>query len=176
MKKLLFALLLVSLTTVFSCTKNNLEADFTVTDTENFTIPPNSILTLPSILTPAFPTSTWQGDFTNNNTDKNHIKELKLKTLTLSITNPPNKTFGFIKNIEIYIQAKNLPDTKIAYIENNSPNSGSVLNMNVVDVDISAYAKADSFTLRVESTPQQTNTDNVDVKADMSFAVKANVL
>jgi hypothetical protein len=176
MKKNLFLILIFGIVILSSCKKNSLDANFNVNDSENFQIPPNSVLSLPPILTPPFATSTWQGDFSNNNTDKNHIKQLKLKKLILTITNPSGKTFGFIKSIDIYIEANNLPDTKIAYIDNNSTNSGSVINMNCVDVDISSYAKADNFTLKIISTPQQSNTDYVDVRADMTFNVIASVL
>jgi hypothetical protein len=176
MKKNLFLVFILGLSILSACKKNSLDANFNVTDSENFTIPPNSILSLPPIITPPFATSTWQGDFSNNNTDRNHIKQLKLKTLTLTITNPPGKTFGFIKSIDIYIQSSNLPDTKIAYIDNNPTTAGQVIHMNCIDVDISAYAKADNFSLKVSSTPQQSNTDNVDVRADMSFNVVASVL
>jgi hypothetical protein len=176
MKKSHFLILFVCVGLMAGCAKSTLDANFNVKDSENFTIPPNSLLSLPPILTPPFATSSWQGDFSNNNTDKAHLKSLKLKSLLLTITNPPGKTFGFIKSIDIYIQAPNLADTKIAFIDNNPSNAGSTINMNVVDVDIAAYAKSDHFTLKVVSTPQATNTDNVDVKADMSFNVIASVL
>lgn len=169
-------LLLFCLSIAFGCTKNSLDANFTVTDSENFTIPPNSILTLPPIITPPFSTSSWQGTYSNNNTDKNHIKSLKLKSLTLTITSPSGKTFGFLKSIDIYIQAPNLADTKIATIDNIPSNIGGTLNMNTIDVDLSPYAKSDNFTLQVNSTPQSTNTDNVNVRSDAVFNVTASVL
>ena len=101
---------------------------------------------------------------------------MKLSSLTLTITNPSGKTFGFIKSIQIYIQAPGLPNTEIAHINDNPTTAGSTISLTPDNVDISSYAKADNFTLDVESTVQQNNGDNVDVRADMTFNVTAAVL
>jgi len=176
MKKSLFIVLILGVLISEGCKKNPLDVNFTVTDSEQFTIPPNSSLGLLSIITPAFSTNSWSGTYSTNNTDKNHLKSLKLKSLTLTITAPSGKTFGFLKSIDIYIQGANQPDTKIASIDNIPANAGSTLTLNTEDVDLSPYAKGDSFTLKVDSTPQSSNTDNVDVTSNEVFDVTASVL
>jgi len=176
MKRNLFFLGLLTIAIFAGCNKNALDANFTVTDTETFTIPPTSGISLLPIITPPFSTNSWSGTYSTNKTDKDHLKSLKLKSLTLTITNPPGKGFGFLKSIDIYIQAPNQPDTKIATIDNIPANAGGTLTLNTLDVDLTPYAKADNFTLKINSTPQSSNPDNVDVKSDAVFDVTASVL
>jgi hypothetical protein len=177
MKKI--SLAIMSLFLIFSiggCKKGELgTVSFDQSQSVDFVIPHNSVLALPNIITPAVSTN-WSANFSNHNTDKDHLRELKLKTLTLNITGPAGKTWGFMKSIDIYIQADGLSETKIAYNEDIPDNSGQSISLNTVDVDLTPYAKKDNFTLRVQSTTRELNPDDVDVRADMVFGVTANLL
>ena len=177
-KRILLLFILCLSISLLGCKKSGLTTSFDVSDTENFTIPPNAapISLLPSLFTPPFATSSWQGTYSNNNTDKNHIQKCTLKSLSLTITSPQGKTFGFVQSIKIYIQSPNLPDVEVAHIDNNPTTAGSTINLTPDDIDLSAYAKSDSFTLRVETTTQQNNPDNVDVQSNMTLHIVANVL
>ena len=161
------------------CKKGGPTVSFDVNDTETFTIPPNAtpFSILDPIFTPPFNTTSWENQYSINNTDKNHIKSCTLTNLTLTITSPQGQTFGFVQKIHIYIQATNLPQVEVAYIDNNPTTAGSTITL-IPDnnVDLSAYAKADSFTLGIKTTTQQSNPNNVDVQSNMTLHIVANVL
>jgi len=175
LKKPLFIAVLIVFASITSC-KKALTVNFNVSDTETFTIPPNSVLNLPPIISPPISSNNWSGTFQNNNTDKNHVQGCKLTNLRLTITNPQGKSFGFVKSIHIYIQSTNLPDEEIAYIDNIPTTAGSTITLTTDNVDLTSYVKADSFTLNIQTTLQENNSDNVDVTASMTFNVTAAVL
>ena len=174
-KKSIFIVAVIFLAAFSSC-KKGLTVNFDVKDSEEFTIPPNSILTLPPIITPPVSTNNWSGSYSNNNTDKNHVQSCKLTNLTLTIKSPQGKTFGFVKSIHVYIQSSNLPTTEIAYIDNNPTTAGGTITLIPDDVDLTSFVKADSFTLSIQTTLQENNGDNVDVQSDMTLHVVASVL
>lgn len=177
-KNPVFLVIICLLIALLGCKKGALTTSFDVSDTENFTIPPSTgtIGLLQPILTPSFSTDSWQGSYSNNNTDKNHIQSCKLTNLTLTVTGPQGQTFGFVQSIHIYIQSPNLPNVEVAYIDNNPTSAGPTITLTPDNVDLSAYAKADSFTLSVQTTTQQNNTNSVDVQSNMTLHIVANVL
>ena len=178
-KKLLFLFILCISVSLLDCKKGGLTVNFDVNTSENFTIPPNAatIGILQPIFTPPFNTTSWENKYSINNTDKNHIQSCKLTNLTLTITGPQGQTFGFVQSLHIFIQAPNLPEVEVAYIDNNPTSAGSTITLTPDNnVDLSAYAKADSFTLGIETTTQQSNVNSVAVQADMTLHVVANVL
>lgn len=164
---------------LIGCKKGGPTVAFNVSDSENFTIPanPTAISILSPVFTPPFNTTSWENQYSINNTDKNHIKSCNLTDLTLTITSPSGQTFGFVKSIHIFIQATNLPQVEVAYIDNNPTTAGTTITL-IPDnnVDLSAYAKADSFTLGVETTTQQSTVNDVNVQANMTLHIVANVL
>lgn len=141
----------------------------------SFQIPPNTILDIPAILTPGISTD-WTADFQNNDTNKDKIRNMKLSALKLIINNPPGKTFNFLKDMDIYITADGLQETLIAYKHGIPETVGQSLDLDVVDTDIAPYAKKDNFQLRVSLKPDDYNSDYVDVTAQMTFKITADVI
>jgi hypothetical protein len=164
------------LSVITSCKKSNPgSVNFTLYSEAKMTIPPNSALDIISIVTPGV-TEDWSGDFSNNNTNKDRITAMKLKDLTLVITNPPGKTFKFLQDIDIYIQAEGLQETEIAYAHSIPSTVGQTLALTPMDVDLSPYAKKDAFKLRLSVKPAQYNTDYVDITSQMHFNVTADII
>ena len=177
-KNPIFLFILCLSISFLGCKKGGPTVSFDVNDTENFTIPPSptTIGILQPIFTPPFNTTSWENQYSINNTDKNHIKSCNLTSITLTITGPQGQTFGFVQSIHIYIQATNLPQVEVAYIDNNPTSAGTTITLIPDNVDLSAYAKADSFTLGFKTTTQQSNANSVDVQSNMTFHIVANVL
>lgn len=166
----LFAMLMFSI----SCTKENLTVNLDIAQQENFEIPASSLLDVLTVVMPV--TTNWEQQFKNYNTSKDQLKELKLKTLSLNVTAPSGKTLRFLKDIEIYIVADGLVEKKIAFKENISDNIGQTLELDVVNTDLTPYAKKNEFKLRVRSTQDEVNPDRVSVRADMIFAAVAYLI
>ena len=176
MKRFLVIALLTSTFFLGACKKSEIGLiSFDVSNKASFQLPPNSILDLPPIITPPI-NGNWQSSFGNNNADVNKIQNLKLKSITLNITSPAGKGWGYMENIDMYISADGLAETEIAFIHGIPVTQGPSLDLNPVDVDLQAYAKKDNFSLRIASKARQTNSDYINVDANMVFKVTANVL
>ena len=168
------SLILLCIVCLFSC-KKDLNVAFNVSQSTTFTIPPSSPLSILNLVSPAVSTN-WDQDFTNNNANVNKIVSMNLTNLQLTITSPSGQTFGFLQSISIYLSAPGLSKVEIAQLNPVPSNSGSVIALNVDNVDLSAYAKQSSFTLSFSTTTNQSTTTEIDMRADMVFHIVANPL
>jgi hypothetical protein len=177
MKMMKNALMLLVLVALFGgCKKDPGEVTFNVTSEENFIVEGSgSIISLLEVVTPGV-TTNWEGDFANNDTRKDQIRDMRLRELVLNITAPAGETFEFLENIHIFIEADGLQKTEIAYKDNIPTNIGQTLTLDTKDVDISPYARKDVFKLRIQAKQRSVNADDVHIRADMTFKVTANVL
>lgn len=176
MKKFSFLSLFLLALAFTSCEKDKIgDVHFNVYPTQEFTIPPNTILDIPAIVIPSVSTN-WSSEYENNNTNKDRLKEMKLQSFKLVIKDPPGKTFKFIKDIDIFITADGLQETKIAYLHDIDDNVGQTLDLNPVDVNLVEYAKSDSFNIRVKVNPDEYNADYVKTESQLNFLITANVL
>ncbi|MGZ5281589.1 MAG: hypothetical protein ACXWEY_04855 [Bacteroidia bacterium] len=169
-------MLLVLLGLFGGCKKEPGEVTFNVKSESNFIVEGSgSILSLLEVVTPGVSTN-WEGDFANHNTNKEQLRDMRLRNLVLNITAPAGETFEFLENIHIYIEADGLQETEIAYRDNIPTNIGQTLELQTKDVDISPYAKKDAFKLRIKAKQRSVNPDDVHIRANMTFQVTANVL
>jgi hypothetical protein len=172
--KISFLLALIILTN--SCKKSEPgTVSFTLYSEVQLQVPPNSTLDLIPILTPGI-TEDWSGDFSNNNTNKDKIREMKLNDMTMVIQSPPGKTFKFLKDIDIYIEADGLQETEIAFAHDIPSTAGQTLTLTPMDVDLAPYAKKESFKLRLSVKPAEYNTDYVNILTQMHFGVTADII
>lgn len=175
MKKLiLVAFIAISLA---GCKKGDLGVvTFDVTQDGTFEYPPNNgILDLLEITTPAI-SSSWKGQFENNNTDANNLEEMKLKTATLTITEPGGQTWKFLKSMEVWIEADGLQKTKIAYNDNIDENIGQTLSLTPIDVDLKPFAQKDQFQLTIKTQARETTSQTIKGNIEMVFKVTADVI
>ncbi len=177
MKLLKNTLMLLVIVAVFGgCKKDPGEVTFNVKSQENFVVQGSgSILSLLEVVTPGV-TTNWEGDFANNNSRKDQLRDMRLRELVMKITAPAGETFDFLENIRIFIQAEGLQKTEIAYKDNIPTTIGQRLELETKDVDISPYARKDVFKLIVQAKQRKVNPDDVHMRADMTFKVTANVL
>lgn len=143
------------------------EASFSV----NSGLPINSPFEVP---TPDVTTNSTT-EFENNNTKADLVKDVKLKELKLSITNPADKTFSFLKEIHIYISTNDTDEIELAYLTNINSTAKS-LDLICTSAKLDKYVKATSYKLRTKITTKETLTQKVDLKANMKFRVTADPL
>jgi hypothetical protein len=127
-----------------------------------------------NIYTPNITTSS-ESTFESNDTRKDLIESITLKTMTMTISDPSGDDFSFLKSIEIYISADGLSDTKIASKDNIS-NTTTVLNLETSTADIKEYIKKDSFKLKVTTTTDEVLTHNYTIDIHSVFFVDAKIL
>lgn len=164
----LFLALLVS-----SCNAIDDLLTFTISNEATITIQSSSPINLPfEFITPNVTTNS-SAAFENNDTRANLVKDVKLKSLKITIENPEGKTFTFLKSIHLYISIPNSEEIELAY-QDNINSSSNVLDLICTDKRLDEYIKADSYKIRTQITTKETFTQDIDVKAEIKFRVTAD--
>lgn len=146
---------------------------FDISNQVSIKIENSSPINLPyEIITPDVTTNS-SAEFENNNTNAGLVKDVKLKSLKLSIESPQEKTFTFLKSIHIYISTADSDEIELAYQENIN-SSSNTLDLICTDKKLDQYIKADNFKLRTQVTMKETVTQDVIINADMKFRVTAD--
>jgi hypothetical protein len=149
---------------------------FDIDFTSSVTIPSSSGINLPlDILTPDIETNS-ESTFAVNNTQKELIEEITLKTMDLEIQSPGGADFKFLKSIEIYLNATDLPEIRIAWDENVSDGIGPNLELETTAKDLKEYIKKDKFNLRVYTVTDETINQDHEILVNSVFHVDAKIL
>jgi hypothetical protein len=173
MNKLSF--LLVVLLAVVSCKKDEVGIRFKMDYETSFTVPSGNLLNLPfDLFTPDITTNS-EAEFEANDTRKDKIQEIKLESLKLQITSPAGKNFDFLKSVDLYIEAEAMNELRFAYVENVADGQ-TTLEVTTTDDNLAEYIKQDKFGMRAKTVQDKVLDQDVEIKATMVFAVKANPL
>jgi hypothetical protein len=113
--------------------------------------------------------------FEVNDTRKDLIKLILMKDLEISITEPENQNFNFLKSIEVYINSDNFTERKVAYNE-NVPSNVKKIKCEVLDVDLQDYIKEESFSIRIRTVTDQILTQDVKLDIYSNFFVDAQLI
>lgn len=149
---------------------------FNISNSAEFTVPSSSGVNLPIDLgTPDVSTSSQQS-FENNNTRADLVENVNLSELTLTITSPNDRTFSFLKSLEIYISNDSEGSTLIAEIQDVPENAGSALELETTGANLDEYIKEDRYDLQYEVVTRETMNSDTDIRSDMVFEVRAKVL
>ena len=167
-------LLLFLLLAGSSCKKINEILTFNIKESTEITIE-NTIVpfSLPFELpTPNILVSS-ESEFENNKTSKNLVKDVHIEELALTIINPNNQKFSFLKSIVIYISADGVQKIELAS-KYDIPKDVNQIDLDVTESKLDDYLKADKYSLSTEVVIRETLTKDITVKADMTFEVTAD--
>lgn len=176
MKKVLgFAIVLIAI--MFSAPSCDLNkyTQFEMDFTSSVTVPASSGINLPFDLFTPNVTTNSTGTFGTNNTNKELIQEITLKTMRLDITAPGDRDFDFLTEIHIFISADGLSEVEIAY-KTDIPADVDQLTLDVNANDIKEYIKSDTFKLRVKTTTDEFLSNDVNIDVFTTFFVDAEIL
>jgi hypothetical protein len=166
---LFLALLIVS---GITCKTTDKIFTFTIYNESNISLGANSPINVPlEIATPDVTTNSSQ-QFENNNSDAEHVKDIKIKTLFLTITNPSTKTFDFLKSIHIYISTNSSDEIELAY-NNDVQSTAQTIELTTKKDKLDHYMKSKTFNLRTTYTTKKLLTETVDIKVNSAFLVTA---
>lgn len=158
---------------IVSCSVIDSLLTFTVSNQTSFKIASGFPLNVASdIVTPDVTTNS-SAVFENNNTNADLVKDVKLDELKLTITDPADKTFSFLKSIHIFISTDANDEIELAYLDNINSNL-STLNLICTSQKLDKYIKAPSYKLRAQATIGETVTQDITVLSDMKFKVTAD--
>ena len=162
-----FALLL------FSCNVIDKLLTFTIDNETSFKISTGFPLNLATeIITPDVTTNSTS-EFKNNNTRADLVKDVKLKQLKLTITDPSNKTFTFLKSIRLYISTDANDEIELAYLDDVNSSSNAI-QLLCTSQKLDKYVKAPSYKIRTKVVIKETISKDITVKSDMKFQVTAD--
>lgn len=170
-KRAIFGFLAVVL--VFGCEEIADLLTFEVNDRTNIRIESGLPITTPLSLPTPSVTSNSRQEFENHNTKAELVRDVRLKQLKLTITQPSGKTFSFLKTIRIFISADQQGEVELAALENISTTSG-VLELVPTTEKLDAFVKAPSYGLRTQITTDETLAEDVEVQVDVRFQVTAD--
>ncbi|MFE3870582.1 hypothetical protein ACFX5F_05045 [Flavobacterium sp. ZS1P70] len=166
---------LITLLVLFlaSCNVVDQLLTFTISNQTSFTIASGFPLnTASEVITPDVTTNS-SAEFQNNNTNANLVKDARLKELKVTITNPTDKTFSFLRSIHLYISTDSTDEIELAYLDDINSTT-NVLNLTLTDAKLDKYIKASSYKIRTKAVIKETLTKDITVKADMKFRVTAD--
>ena len=169
--KVILSTLVIGLVLTFSCKKL---LTFDISDSTTTTVDANILpFQLPVELPTPDVTTNSESEFAQNDTKVELVKEIILKRLALTITSPSDKTFSFLKSIEIYISADGEDETKIAWNNDVQSNAKSI-ELETTTAALDKYVKKDKYKLRTKVVTKETLTQSVDIKIDFTFQVTAD--
>lgn len=173
MKKYTYTALATICLFVASCSVVDQLLTFTISNQTTITIESGFLIgTATSIIIPEVTTNS-SAEFENNNTKADLVKDVKLTELTLTITDPTNKTFSFLKSIELYISTDSSDEILLASKNDINSTTNTVVLMPTT-VKLDKYIKAPSFKLRTQAVIKESITQDITVKGDMKFKVTAD--
>lgn len=172
MKQLVYTAVVLLATGLAGCKKL---IQFHMDYDNSVTIPANAIVELPiDLLTPETVTDSEQ-QFGNNGTSSNLISRISLTDLTLRIQNPESETFNFLKNIQIYLRAPEMPEVLVAYADPVPATGLRELALTCEDVDLKDYLRKSSYSIRVKATSDEALVQDTQVNIHSRFAVDAGI-
>ena len=173
MKKLTFSLITFLSVLLISCNVVDDLLTFTINNQTSFKISTGFPLNLASeIITPDVTTNS-SSEFENNNTKANLVKDVKLKELKLTITEPTNKNFSFLKSVRLYISTDSNDEIELAYLDDVNSTSNTI-NLTCTSEKLDKYIKAPSYKIRTKLVIKETVTKDIVVTSDMKFRVTAD--
>jgi len=173
MLKSVFIFALVIL--LVSCDKLDELTKFDIDYDTQVSIPSSAGINLPfDIFTPETETNS-ESKFESNDTRKDLIEEIKLTRLKLNIISPSDADFSFLESIEVYISADGIDEIKIAE-KTDVSETATILDLDIVDVDLKEYIKADSYNLRLNTVTDEAMSSDHVIDVHSTFFVDAKIL
>ncbi len=167
-------LLLVVINT--SCKKIKKTKVFNTTDSSEFIISTQTSLNTPLVITtPEVKTFSSQY-FSNNNTNANLVKEIKLTSLNLTIIDPSGETLSFLKSIKIYMYGNGQPEILLASNENIADDVSGSLDFEPIHAKLDSYVKSNTYSLRYEVITDESFPIDITIQTKMTYSVTASPL
>jgi hypothetical protein len=168
MKKVSVILIALVLTTVYSCNKLK-HVKFTVPFTAKLTIPKSDVVnTTHTVFSDTVETNiaTISSD---NKTSTELIRSVKFEEVVLSITEPANQTFDFVKELHIYIWTPGQPEAEVSF-KTEMSETGRDLKLDINDREFKKYFVTDWF--RIKATAYTTKPILQDIKIDAKIKAR----
>jgi hypothetical protein len=163
---------LVLLLTV-SCSEVDKLLTFNLSYTTTFKINDGLPINLPFDVSTMDVTTNSTIKFNDYNTNADLVKDIKLEELKLSINNPDDKTFSFLKSVHVYISTNGTDETELAFLDNINDTTQDI-NLICTSQKLDRYVKASSYKIRTSVITKESLNQEVTVKANLKFKITAD--
>ncbi|MDI1233561.1 MAG: hypothetical protein PSX81_04715 [bacterium] len=157
-----------------SCKKVEKLFTFSIYNESSIILQANVPINLPINVNTPNVTTNSSDQFENNNSDAAHVKDIRLKNLLLTITSPSGKNFDFLKSIQIFISTDANNEIELASLDNIPTNTASIALLPTSE-KLDNYLKSGTINLRTTYVKRQLQSQDVEVKVNSEFTVKASV-
>ncbi|MBF9140987.1 hypothetical protein [Hymenobacter properus] len=175
--KVLFAICLILAVGASSCKKIEDLLTFQINDSTSFQVPATGVFSTALLSLPgATVNSSSSNTYSANNTSADHVQDVTLDRLTLTVTDPAGQNFDFLKSVSIYIatDASGTNKTLLASL-NPVPTGQTTITLTPSGNKLDAYLRNGSYTLFTDVTMAQPLRQNTTLRADSRFNVKAKL-
>jgi hypothetical protein len=170
---LLLGILAVSLS---SCKKKAVYANFETQYSFKVTVPANALLASPLFPLSFEETSNSEDQYSLNDTRKDLVEEVHVKSFLLEIDSPATDDLSFLNSVKFYINADAEPEMLVASKDPVPADVAKDLSLDVEDVNLATYLRKDAFTIRTKVVTDENRTHDIVVKATINFNTRAKVL
>ncbi len=117
---------------------------------------------------------TQSAEFKNQGVKREQINSVRLRTLTLAITAPPNgQDFEFLQSLSFFVESNGLPKKEVA--RGGPFQSGAKeITLTVLDVELAPYAAAASMTFTTAAKGQRPK-NTTSLKATVILDADVNI-
>jgi hypothetical protein len=110
-----------------------------------------------------------------NGTDIDRVEDIRLDQMSLTIISPTNESFNFLKSLDIKINAEGLGEKQIAYITEVLRDQTAIPLTTTGEI-LDAYVKQDKYSLDIKPETREPLLNDVTIRADMVFKVRAKLI
>lgn len=110
------------------------------------------------------------------NYSNDFLEKVILKNASIELTAPETRDLSFLKSIEVFISATNLPKIPIARATTINDNVGKALPLIVESTDLKSYMLNDEVKITVKAATDKVTTETYTLKISANFMVDVKVL
>jgi uncharacterized beta-barrel protein YwiB (DUF1934 family) len=178
MKKSLFIFLTLSILSFAACEQSDLTINFDLTQADiEFTLSADDVVNsngeTVEISTPA--QSTLTGDMEQYADKLDKVESAKLSTLRVSIVAPTTQKFSFVNEVKFYITGAGIPETLVGSKSSIDATASSV-DLEIEDVELVEFIRSGEVSTRVSFMTDEGIDQDCDMKAEMTYTIRANAL
>ena len=173
MKKILiFSFLFMSLV---ACEKIDKTTQFSINTEATFEVPADMATQTPIELS-AMPLVIDSKIFEEYNTSIDLIDKATIKNIEFQIVNPQNADFNFITDIELYIEADNLPKIRMAWKNDMQNDQLQSFSPDYLQDNLSEYLKNDHLKMSLVLLTDEVLQQSVQFKVKTGFYIDAELI
>lgn len=168
--------LLLGLLVISGCQKLDDLTKFDMNYNVAIVIPSQIGINIPLVIASPETNTNFEDSLSIKDSRKNLVESVKLKKMSLVITDPSGKSFSFMKSVSILISAQGLAEKEIAYKTDIDNSAGGSIDLLLNDVELKDYLLKDKFALKANTITDEIITQNVTIDIQSRFLVDAKIL